>query len=108
MNLFALLLSKRDFQFLQSRRSAHVQQSLARQADTQGRQAPVELCGEALAVGAVILRGKAVIYRCVVGSRQGKQSFFEKKDQKAFVCSGRDSQTKVFCFFSSEKKTLPS
>jgi hypothetical protein len=41
-----------------------------------------------------------------------KQFFFEKKNQKTFVimaCAAgknRDSETKVFCFFSSEKKIL--
>jgi hypothetical protein len=41
-----------------------------------------------------------------------KQFFFEKKNQKTFVswaCAAgenRDSGIKVFCFFSSEKKTL--
>jgi hypothetical protein len=39
-----------------------------------------------------------------------KQFFFEKKNQKTFVImayaagKNRDSETKVFCFFSSEKK----
>jgi hypothetical protein len=43
-----------------------------------------------------------------------KQFFFEKKNQKTFAswarASGknRDSDTKVFCFISSEKKNLPS
>ncbi len=38
--------------------------------------------------------------------------FFAKKNQKTFASLahasrwGRDSETKVFCFFSSEKKTL--
>jgi hypothetical protein len=44
--------------------------------------------------------------------REGKQFFFEKKNQKTFVYmahaagKNRDSDIKVFCFFSSEKKTL--
>jgi hypothetical protein len=43
---------------------------------------------------------------------QSKQFFFEKKNQKTFAswahASGkiRDSDIKVFCFFSSEKKTF--
>ena len=43
---------------------------------------------------------------------QGKQSFFEKKDQKAFptwrawVTRLATALIKVFCFFSSEKKAL--
>jgi len=37
--------------------------------------------------------------------------FFEKKNQKTFIYCVRfrrlrDSQSKVFCFFSSEKKTF--
>jgi hypothetical protein len=41
-----------------------------------------------------------------------KQFFFEKKNQKTFIniayASGqnRDSDLKVFCFFSSEKKAF--
>jgi hypothetical protein len=41
-----------------------------------------------------------------------KQFFFEKKNQKTFVSQGcaagenRDSEIKVFCFFSSEKKAF--
>jgi hypothetical protein len=40
-----------------------------------------------------------------------KQFFFEKKNQKTFVIIARaageirDSDIRVFCFFSSEKKT---
>jgi hypothetical protein len=47
-------------------------------------------------------------------SRQEKQFFFEKKNQKTFIvmaCAAgenRDSEIKVFCFFSSEKKAFPS
>jgi hypothetical protein len=43
-------------------------------------------------------------------ARTGKQFFFEKKNQKTFVSwayaagEDRDSDIKVFCFFSSEKK----
>jgi hypothetical protein len=36
-----------------------------------------------------------------------KQSFFEKKDQKAFVHKTSDSQTRVFCFFFAKKKAFP-
>ncbi len=43
----------------------------------------------------------------VIWQTQGKQSFFEKKDQKAFVRLSRDSRTKVFCFFFAKKKSLP-
>jgi hypothetical protein len=45
-------------------------------------------------------------------SAEGKQFFFEKKNQKTFAlvayASGdiRDSEIKVFCVFSSEKKAL--
>jgi len=41
-----------------------------------------------------------------------KQFFFEKKNQKTFMSlayaagMARDSDAKVFCFFSSEKKAL--
>jgi hypothetical protein len=41
-----------------------------------------------------------------------KQFFFEKKNQKTFTFlayvagENRDSDLKVFCFFSSEKKTF--
>jgi hypothetical protein len=41
-----------------------------------------------------------------------KQFFFEKKNQKTFIImaraagESRDSDVKVFCFFSSEKKAL--
>jgi hypothetical protein len=42
------------------------------------------------------------------GCPQGKQSFFEKKDQKAFVSFACDSRTRVSCFFFSKKKTLSS
>jgi hypothetical protein len=42
-----------------------------------------------------------------------KMFFFEKKNQKTFICCVlwrrvRDSHSKVFCFFSSEKKTFLS
>jgi hypothetical protein len=43
-----------------------------------------------------------------------KQFFFEKKNQKTFIIMAyaagwnRDSDIKVFCFFSSEKKTFSS
>jgi hypothetical protein len=43
-------------------------------------------------------------------ARQRKQFFFEKKNQKTFgpwrasAGGARDSDSKVFCFFSSEKK----
>jgi hypothetical protein len=43
---------------------------------------------------------------------QRKKFFFEKKNQKTFVFwvhaagESRDSDKKVFCFFSSEKKAL--
>jgi hypothetical protein len=46
--------------------------------------------------------------------RKGKQFFFEKKNQKTFVIMAyaagecRDSDVKVFCFFSSEKKAFAS
>jgi hypothetical protein len=43
---------------------------------------------------------------CVIW-RQGKQSFFEKKDQKTFINAVADSMEKVFCFFFSKKKALP-
>jgi len=42
--------------------------------------------------------------------KKRKQFFFEKKNQKTFVPwayaagENRDSDAKVFCFFSSEKK----
>jgi len=42
--------------------------------------------------------------------RERKQFFFEKKNQKTFMSwapvagENRDSDVKVFCFFSSEKK----
>jgi hypothetical protein len=45
--------------------------------------------------------------------KERKQFFFEKKNQKTFVVKtpfsgqNRDSDIKVFCFFSSEKKALP-
>ncbi len=45
-------------------------------------------------------------------AKEGKQFFFEKKNQKTFVimaCAAgenRDSHIKVFCFFSSEKKAF--
>jgi len=45
-------------------------------------------------------------------ARAGKQFFFEKKNQKTFVYmayaagENRDSDVKVFCFFSSEKKAF--
>jgi hypothetical protein len=38
---------------------------------------------------------------------EGEQSFFEKKDQKAFVSLVRDSRIRVFCFFFAKKKCLP-
>jgi hypothetical protein len=44
--------------------------------------------------------------------REGKRFFFEKKNQKTFDCCTRlagesaTALTKVFCFFSSEKKTF--
>jgi hypothetical protein len=43
----------------------------------------------------------------------GKQFFFEKKNQNFVIMAyaageNRDSDTKVFCFFSSEKKALLS
>jgi hypothetical protein len=48
---------------------------------------------------------------CVYAEMEArKQFFFEKKNQKTFVimayAAGEncDSETKVFCFFSSEKK----
>jgi hypothetical protein len=34
----------------------------------------------------------------------GKQSFFEKKVQKAFVLLGSDSQGRVFCFFLQKRR----
>ncbi len=43
---------------------------------------------------------------------EGKQFFFEKKNQKTFMFmvhvagENPDSDPKVFCFFFSEKKTL--
>jgi hypothetical protein len=46
------------------------------------------------------------------GSKEGKRFFFEKKNQKTFapgVHAARengDSDKKVFCFFSSEKKAF--
>ena len=49
----------------------------------------------------------------VYAHEKDKQFFFEKKNQKTFVimaCAAgenRDSDIKVFCFFSSEKKILP-
>jgi len=45
-----------------------------------------------------------------VNRKKGKQFFFEKKNQKTFMIvthaagKNRDSDVKVFCFFSSEKK----
>jgi len=45
-----------------------------------------------------------------VAAKVRKQFFFEKKNQKTFVVmayatgENRDSDVKVFCFFSSEKK----
>jgi len=56
--------------------------------------------------------------RCFAGLRtmrpaeEAKQFFFEKKNQKTFASlayaagENRDSDAKVFCFFSSEKKAL--
>jgi hypothetical protein len=46
------------------------------------------------------------------GLKEGKAFFFEKKNQKTFIrCrsplrKGARQRLKVFCFFSSEKKTL--
>ena len=48
----------------------------------------------------------------MTAQRQGKQFFFEKKNQKTFVPLGARCRAiatawiKVFCFFSSEKKAL--
>jgi hypothetical protein len=48
----------------------------------------------------------------IISDTDGKQFFFEKKNQKTFIlvacASGKigDSDIKVFCFFSSEKKAL--
>jgi len=45
-------------------------------------------------------------------AKEAKQFFFEKKNQKTFASlahaagENRDSETKVFCFFSSEKKAF--
>jgi len=50
--------------------------------------------------------------RILAGGPEGKQFFFEKKNQKTFMSlayaagENRDSHLKVFCFFSSEKKTF--
>jgi len=52
-------------------------------------------------------------------SQEGKQFFFEKKNQKTCVCCGWHPNPpiwtgcwmqliKVFCFFSSEKKFFPA
>jgi hypothetical protein len=51
--------------------------------------------------------------RQVAEARRRKQFFFEKKNQKTFASmacaagSNRDSDIKVFCFFSLEKKVFP-
>ncbi len=39
--------------------------------------------------------------------KEGKEFFFEKKNQKTFIHGVRDNLTKVFCFFFSKKKALP-
>jgi hypothetical protein len=42
-------------------------------------------------------------------AKRRKQFFFEKKNQKTFMswrAAGKNSDIKVFCFFSSEKKVL--
>jgi len=56
----------------------------------------------------------AALRSCREAPRQvSKRFFFEKKNQKTFTSlayvagEDRDSDVKVFCFFSSEKKTFP-
>jgi len=69
--------------------------------------------GVGCAVAAVATKAKhSDASLIMMGSFVRKVFFFEKKNQKTFILSRvrrrvRDSRKKVFCFFSSEKKSLP-